>query len=115
MLLGWTNARRAAGVPFPAPLPRPQVWVEIACGCAETALALGTPVATTNAGANPELIRNGETGLVFPYEDVEAMRTCIGMLHPEADVWKTCAANGRALVNGFTKDRMIKEVMDALV
>ncbi len=78
------------------------------------ALALGTPIATTAAGGNPEIIRDGETGLVFPYEDVEAIRVCIGKLRPEAELWKTCTANGRALVNGFTREKMIQSVVDAL-
>jgi glycosyltransferase involved in cell wall biosynthesis len=78
------------------------------------ALAVGTPVATTAAGGNPEVVKNGETGLVFPYEDVEAIRACVGKLRPDTELWKTCTAGGRALVNGFTKERMIQAVMDAL-
>ncbi len=78
------------------------------------ALALGTPVATTNAGGNPELVKDGDTGLIFPYENVDAIRECIGRLRPEAELWKVCTANGRALIGGFTKDKMIREVIDAL-
>lgn len=78
------------------------------------ALALGTPVATTGAGGNPDIIKDGETGLVFPYGDVEAIRGALRKLMDDAALRARLAENGKRLLAGFTKDRMIQGVMSAL-
>jgi len=44
------------------------------------AIAVGTPVIATEAGGVPEMIRDGETGLLVPPGDVEAMASALDTL-----------------------------------
>jgi len=44
------------------------------------AFAAGTPVVTTACGGIPMLVRDGETGLLLPHRDPEAMAAAVGSL-----------------------------------
>ena len=44
------------------------------------ALALGKPIVTTNVGGVPEVIENGESGLIVPIGDAEALGHSIARL-----------------------------------
>jgi glycosyltransferase involved in cell wall biosynthesis len=71
------------------------------------AMALGLPVIATAAGGIPELIRDGETGLIVPAADVEALASAMLRLidHPEAA--HTLARQGHdSVVANFTVERM---------
>lgn len=43
-------------------------------------MLLGTPIVTTSVGGNPELIRDGEDGLLVPYNNVEVLVLAIKRL-----------------------------------
>jgi N-acetyl-alpha-D-glucosaminyl L-malate synthase BshA len=64
------------------------------------ALASGTPVIGTNVGGLPEVVRHGETGMLFPVGDVEAMADAgIALLKDEArwqKMGRAAAADTRA-------------------
>jgi glycosyltransferase involved in cell wall biosynthesis len=47
------------------------------------AMAYGLPAVTTDCGGNPELVANGETGLVVPVEDAQAIAAGIRRLHED--------------------------------
>ncbi|MBP6860236.1 MAG: glycosyltransferase family 4 protein [Candidatus Pacebacteria bacterium] len=78
------------------------------------AFSLGTPVATTPVGGNPELVREGETGLIFSPDDVrgitESMREIMGNTKLTAKLSKAAKAHAAE----FTDERMIDEVVRAL-
>jgi glycosyltransferase involved in cell wall biosynthesis len=44
------------------------------------AMACGCPVVASNVGGNPELVRNGETGLLFKPGDVERLAVALQVL-----------------------------------
>lgn len=77
-------------------------------------LALGIPVLTTAAGGNPDIVKDGETGVVFPYDDIEAMRAAVTKITNDAPLRERLIANGKKLVAGFTKEKMIEEVVRAI-
>ncbi|MEK7401748.1 MAG: N-acetyl-alpha-D-glucosaminyl L-malate synthase BshA [Gemmatimonadota bacterium] len=64
------------------------------------ALASGTPVIGTNVGGLPEVVRNGETGMLFPVGDVDAMADAgIALLKDDArwlKMGRAAAADTRA-------------------
>ena len=58
----------------------------MACGCVAVASAVG---------GNPELVREGETGLLFPAGDVEALAACLLRLARETEQRRRMAAQAR--------------------
>lgn len=73
------------------------------------------PIITTNAGGNSELIRDGETGIVAPYNDRAAWRTAILRVNDEGETLRrTMVVRAAALVRHFSRERMISETADIL-
>jgi glycosyltransferase involved in cell wall biosynthesis len=75
------------------------------------AMALSRPVVASNVGGIPEMIENGETGLLVPPHDAEALGDAIARLltdHPYAD---TLARAGHDLVyERFCVELMVRAV-----
>lgn len=61
------------------------------------ACALGLPVVSTSVGGVPDLLTNGETGLLVPDNDVEAMADSVLRLLREPELAARLSENGRAL------------------
>jgi N-acetyl-alpha-D-glucosaminyl L-malate synthase BshA len=72
------------------------------------ALASGVPVVGSNAGGLPEVIRNGETGLLYPVGDVDAMAQ--GALSILRD-----PARRRAMGKAAARDARERFSLDAIV
>ena len=75
------------------------------------AMALSRPVVASNVGGIPEMIENGETGLLVPPHDAEALGNAIARLltdHPYAD---TLARAGHDLVyERFCVELMVRAI-----
>ena len=52
-------------------------------------MSLGLPAIVSDVGGNPQLIRDGENGLVFPNGDAAALARCAGRLMDEADTLRS--------------------------
>ena len=61
------------------------------------ACAMGLPVVATNVGGIPHIIENGESGLLIPSEDVEAMSQAVSTLLGNAELTERLSRNGRFL------------------
>lgn len=72
-------------------------------------LAMGTPIVTTDVGGNPELIEDGVTGRLVPYDDHDALRLAMSdiLSNPERGV--RMSARGKEFVAAFTVARMANE------
>jgi glycosyltransferase involved in cell wall biosynthesis len=64
----------------------------------QEALALGTPVVTTDVTGIPEVVRDGETGLQVPQADPEALAVALDRLLTDHDLRVRLAARGRRLI-----------------
>jgi L-malate glycosyltransferase len=70
------------------------------------AMALGLPVAVSNAGGNPDLVTSDVTGLLVPPLDALAWGRALGRLLREPAAAKRLGVEGRTLVRGeFTLQR----------
>lgn len=77
-------------------------------------LAVGTPIVTTNVGGNPELIEDGVTGLLVPYDDNNRLYAAITTLLLDKKLSHQCTENGKQFVAQFSKERMISGTLSTL-
>jgi glycosyltransferase involved in cell wall biosynthesis len=80
------------------------------------ALAVGTPVVATAVGGVPELVRDGENGLLVPPGDVEALAAAIRRLVEEPGLRDRMAANAAPSVAHLDSGRLyvrLEEILEA--
>jgi N-acetyl-alpha-D-glucosaminyl L-malate synthase BshA len=74
------------------------------------ALASGVPVVGSHAGGLPDVIRDGETGVLCPVGDVEGMAAAAAQILGDRDRWRamseTAAADARAR---FAQDAVVTQ------
>lgn len=76
------------------------------------AMACGKPVVATTAGGIPEVVRDGETGILVPPRDHAAMAHAIVTLLKDEELRKRMGAAGRSLTNAkFSAERMVLETL----
>ncbi len=78
------------------------------------AMALGTPVIATNVGGNPELIEDGETGLLIPAKDDDALHKAIRDVHDNSEAARERAAKALERVKDFSMDKAIQSIASLL-
>lgn len=72
------------------------------------AMACGVPVVATNAGGIPEMVRDGETGLLAPIRDPDALAGQVVRLLRDDDLKRRLAHRAREMViERFSADRMV--------
>lgn len=85
----------------------PSLWEGLPNSVLE-AMAMGTPVIATNVDGCPEVIRNGETGLLVPPEDPEALAQAICRLLGDPDMRQTLAqAAQHWVIANFSEEKNI--------
>lgn len=79
------------------------------------AMALGTPIVTTDVGGNTELIENGISGILVAYNDVVGL--CEGMERILADHEFAVSLREHAqdTVKSFNKERMLAGILEILL
>ena len=70
------------------------------------ACAMGIPVVTTNVGGVPDLLKDGETGLLVPDDDDKAMAEAVIRLLTESNLADRLSANGRRLAKRFAWEQV---------
>jgi glycosyltransferase involved in cell wall biosynthesis len=78
------------------------------------ALACKTPVVGSNAGGIPEIIRDGETGIIFPAQDAHALASAIRETLASPDKTRARCECGRALVEARHGLDTMLDKLDAL-
>ena len=63
------------------------------------AMAFGVPVIATNASGNPDLIEDGENGLLFDDEDIDGLALCITRIIENTGLRSQMIRNGYKTVN----------------
>lgn len=78
------------------------------------AMAAGVPIVATRAGAIPDLVEDGETGLLVPPEDAGALARAIGRLLDDADLARRLAEASRAKARAMRWDATARRVMEVV-
>ncbi|MDI6773072.1 MAG: glycosyltransferase [bacterium] len=74
------------------------------------AMVAGVPVVATRVGGVPDLIADGETGLIVPPNDAEALAAALHRVLTNAALAESLAAGARAfVVSRFTVQRLIAD------
>lgn len=78
------------------------------------AMAAGLPVIATAHSGIPEVIADGENGLLVPSDDAESLAAAIRRLSADRQLWHRLQANGREeVVGNFSIDAAIAGLEDA--
>ncbi len=73
-------------------------------------MAAGKPAIVTNVGGNPEIVVDGETGILVPSKDPQKMAESIMKIIQNPDLAKKMGRAGRKRVEGkFSLQRMVRE------
>ena len=71
---------------------------------------LGLPVVSSDGGGNPEIVKHGVTGLVYPAGDVEALSRCLGQLLENEGQRERLGRAGQAAIRKLCDpDRVVGE------
>lgn len=113
---GLTEQVQFAGfVDDPEPLYRDAALTLVCSRCegfgrtAVESLRAGTPVIGTDAGGLPEIVDNGDTGLLYPGGDAQALAAAIDALLADPERYARMAANGPPRMRQrFDQDRYIR-------
>ena len=77
------------------------------------AMAAGKPVIASDIGGVKELVQHGETGILVPPGNTNALASAINTLLMNHELASSLAASGEKLVlSGFSADRMVKDFTD---
>jgi glycosyltransferase involved in cell wall biosynthesis len=76
----------------------------------QDAMLCGLPVVATRAGGLPELVRDGETGLLVPVRGVDALAQALICMTTSSDLRQRCGRAGLVAADpAFTAARMVAE------
>jgi len=100
---GWMRRATALIVPSLWPDNSPMVIYE--------ACALGLPVIAAQVGGIPELVRDGENGLLFARGDAAGLRACLHRLANEAGLHARLSAGARARAAEWIPERHLERLL----
>ncbi len=82
-------------------------------GAVRESLAAGRPVVATDIGGNRELVRDGETGILVPPNDPEALASAVVRLLGDPDLASRLASDGARFVReNLTVEQMVEGTID---
>lgn len=74
------------------------------------AVGSGIPTVATDVGGNEEIVRNGETGLLFDKNSTSSLANAIIRLATDADLRNRVSVSGRLMAKRYTFRRMISRI-----
>ena len=95
-------------------LTLPSTWKEPCAAVVQQAMALSKPVIGTDTGGTPEMIVEGETGLLVPPGDSQALADAIARLAGDAFLRKRMGASGRERVSELFTLSVMTDKIEAL-
>src|SRR3989344_2217284 len=77
-------------------------------------MALGTPIISTDAGGNRELLKDGENALLVRHDNAQDIEKSIRKVLTENTLSQRLVEGGRKTVTRFGTERMIRELVSVL-
>ena len=77
------------------------------------AMTFGLPVVASNVKGNADLVIDGTTGFLFPYNDEKAFATAVKKLLDHRALLETMGEAGRGRAEAFSVQRVLPTVMEA--
>ena len=74
----------------------------------------GTPIVATRVGGNPELIMDGENGLLVGYNDAAALTAALAKILGDAALARALGDRGRASLDRFTSENSLTALIPLL-
>lgn len=78
-------------------------------------LAVGTPVIATSVGGVPEIVRDGENGLLVPAGDVGGLAAAVTRFFSEPGLCERLAAAAAPSVAGYAREEILSRIEGVLV
>jgi glycosyltransferase involved in cell wall biosynthesis len=78
------------------------------------ALACGIPTIASDTGGNPEIVRNGDSGLLFRKGDPADLARAVKLLAQDPSLRVRLSQNGQIAARAFTFERMVGEMIEFL-
>jgi glycosyltransferase involved in cell wall biosynthesis len=78
------------------------------------ALAAGTPVIATAVGGVPEVVLDGENGLLVPAGDVDAIASAIERIVRDDELRASLAARAPVSVEELSEPRILRRIVRAI-
>ena len=75
-------------------------------------MAAGTPIVASNVGGIPDLVRNGDNGLLVPADDTESLALAIDRLLSDATLRREFAIRGTAVASTKTFEKQTTALID---
>lgn len=91
----------------------PSIWEPLGVIVME-AMAIGTPIVASNSGGVPEMIRNGQEGVLVPPMCPEAIADAVEMLLQKPEIALTLAKNGHARLRSTFAPEIAAETYERL-
>lgn len=101
VMAAWRRAALGV-VPSVFPDPCPTVALE--------AMAAGVAVVASNVGGLPDIVAHGESGLLVPPGDPQALRAALARLAGDPDLTRRMGAAGRERVAAFTASDVVRRI-----
>lgn len=89
----------------------PSKWDEPFGRVTVESMALGTPIVGSRVGGIAEVITDGETGLLFPHNNVDMLSDHLINLVDNSDTWNQMSAAGIERSADFSVERVINEYL----
>jgi len=92
----------------------PSTWNEPCSAVIQQGMALSKPVIGTRTGGSPEMILDGETGLLVPPSDADALANAVGQMAGDAFLRRRLGAAGRERVESHFSLQIMTDKIEAL-
>ncbi len=79
----------------------PSIWPDPCPTVAMEAMAVGKPVIASRIGGLPDIVADGQTGILVPPRDADALRAALARLIDDPDLAARMGEAGRARVGAF--------------